>query len=87
MLGELSTLTRDLLLRKTAPEGGAALLSGGFDSATLDRLGKRRSRQPVFVSGLHSAKGGGAISITAPTGAPTRSCACCGCATRACAAT
>ena len=40
VLGELSTLTRDLLLRKTAPEGGAALLSGGYDSATLDRLGK-----------------------------------------------
>ena len=39
VLGELSTLTRDLLLRKTAPEGGAALLSGGFDSATLDQLG------------------------------------------------
>ena len=38
VLGELSTLTRDLLLRRTAPEGGAALLSGGFDSATLDRL-------------------------------------------------
>ena len=40
VLGELSSLTRDLLLRKTAPEGGAALLSGGFDSATLDGLGK-----------------------------------------------
>ncbi len=40
VLGELSTLTRDLLLRRTAPEGGAALLSGGYDSATLDRLGK-----------------------------------------------
>ena len=40
VLGELSTLTRDLLLRKTAPEGGAALLSSGFDSATLDKLGK-----------------------------------------------
>ena len=40
VLGELSTLTRDLLLRKPAPEGGAALLSGGFDSATLDKLGK-----------------------------------------------
>ena len=38
VLGELSTLTRDLLLRRSAPEGGAALLSGGFDSATLDRL-------------------------------------------------
>ncbi len=40
VLGELSTLTRDLLLRKTAPEGGAALLSGGFDSTTLDQLGR-----------------------------------------------
>ena len=40
VLGELSTLTRDLLLRRTAPEGGAALLSGGFDSATLDQLGR-----------------------------------------------
>ena len=40
VLGELSTLVRDLLLRRTAPEGGAALLSGGYDSATLDKLGK-----------------------------------------------
>lgn len=40
VLGELSTLTRDLLLRRTAPEGGAVLLSGGYDSATLDRLGR-----------------------------------------------
>ena len=40
VLSELSTLVRDLLLRRTAPTGGAALLSGGFDAATLDRLGK-----------------------------------------------
>lgn len=40
VLNELSTLTRDLLLRRTAPEGGAALLSGGFDAATLDGLEK-----------------------------------------------
>ena len=40
VLGELSTLVRDLLLRRTAPEGGAALLSGGYDSAMLDRLGR-----------------------------------------------
>ena len=31
-------LTRDLLIRMTAPEGGAALLSGGYDSAQLDSL-------------------------------------------------
>jgi DNA polymerase-3 subunit gamma/tau len=40
VLGELSTLVRDLLLRRTAPEGGTALLSGGYDNATLDRLGE-----------------------------------------------
>lgn len=40
VLSELSALTRDLLLQKTAPKGGAALLSGGFDAAALDRLGK-----------------------------------------------
>ena len=40
ILNELSTLVRDLLLCKTAPEGGAALLSGGFDSATLEQLEK-----------------------------------------------
>ena len=38
LLGELSALTRDLLIRMTAPQGGAALLSGGYDSALLDRL-------------------------------------------------
>jgi DNA polymerase-3 subunit gamma/tau len=38
VLGELSALARDLLLRKTAPEGSAALLSGGYDTAALDRL-------------------------------------------------
>jgi len=43
VLGELSTLTRDLLLRRTAPEGSAGLMSGGFDSVVLDRLGKAAS--------------------------------------------
>lgn len=38
LLGELSTLVRDLLIRTTAPEGGAALLSGGYDSAVMDGL-------------------------------------------------
>ncbi|WP_409969159.1 DNA polymerase III subunit gamma/tau [Bengtsoniella intestinalis] len=40
VLGELSSLCRDLLLRKAAPKGGDALLSGGFDAATLSRLGQ-----------------------------------------------
>ena len=52
ILGELSTLTRDLLLRKTAPEGGEALLSGGYDSATLDRLGHGLSaNRLLFLAG------------------------------------
>ena len=38
LLGELSALTRDLLIRKTAPQGGAALLTGGYDENTMRRL-------------------------------------------------
>lgn len=38
LLGELSALTRDLLIRKTAPQGGAALLTGGYDKATIRSL-------------------------------------------------
>ncbi|MBQ9458987.1 MAG: DNA polymerase III subunit gamma/tau [Oscillospiraceae bacterium] len=38
VLGELSTLARDLLISSTAPEGGAALLSGGYDDKTLRAL-------------------------------------------------
>ena len=38
LLGELSALTRDLLVRKTAPQGGAALLTGGYDENTMRRL-------------------------------------------------
>ncbi len=40
VLSELSTLVRDLLLRRTAPKGGDVLLSGGYDAETLDRLGR-----------------------------------------------
>ncbi len=38
LLGELSSLTRDLLIRKTAPQGGSALLTGGYDEATMRAL-------------------------------------------------
>ena len=38
LLGELSSLVRDLLIRKTATRGGAALLTGGYDDVTLRRL-------------------------------------------------
>ena len=38
VFGELSALARDLLISKTAPEGGAALLTGGYDGQTMDSL-------------------------------------------------
>ena len=41
LLGELSSLTRDLLIRKTAPQGGSALLTGGYDDQTMRVLSER----------------------------------------------
>ena len=41
VLEELSSLARDLLLRKTAPQGGAALLTGGYDETTMRTLGEQ----------------------------------------------
>ena len=41
MLGELGSLCRDLLIRKTAPQGGNALLIGGYDDATMRGLSER----------------------------------------------
>ena len=41
LCGELSALARDLLVRKTAPRGGAALMTGGFDGETLKKLSGR----------------------------------------------
>ena len=38
LLGELSSLIRDLLIRKTAPEGGQGLLTGGYEEKTLRAL-------------------------------------------------
>jgi len=43
LLGELSALARDLLIRKTAPQGGASLLTGGYDESTMRRLSQRFS--------------------------------------------
>ncbi len=38
LLNELSSLTRDLLIRKTAPRGGSGLLTGGYDEGTIRGL-------------------------------------------------
>ena len=40
VLSGLSTLGRDLLIRMTAPKGGSALLSGGYDEATMEALSR-----------------------------------------------
>lgn len=51
VLGELSTLIRDLLLRRTAPRGGEALLSGGYDAAALDALGQKAGpRRLIYLA-------------------------------------
>lgn len=42
-LSELSTLIRDLLLRRTAPEGGSGLLTGGYEESAV------RALLPVFT--------------------------------------
>ena len=41
VLGEMAGLARDLLLRRTAPQGCAALLTGGFDEGTMRALGEK----------------------------------------------
>ena len=38
LLGELTTLTRDLIIRATVPKGGEALYTGGYDEKALDSL-------------------------------------------------
>lgn len=49
VLSALATLGRDLLIRMTAPKGGAALLSGGYDSVTLEELG-RQATAPRLIA-------------------------------------
>ena len=41
VLGELSMLSRELLIHATAGEGGESLLSGAYDSATLENLSRQ----------------------------------------------
>ena len=49
VLGELSALARDLLISKTAPEGGATLLTGGYDSQTMDGLLRQADRARLIA--------------------------------------
>ncbi|MBU5434426.1 DNA polymerase III subunit gamma/tau [Pseudoflavonifractor sp. MSJ-37] len=48
LLGELAGLARDLLVRRTAPRGGTALLTGGYDETTMRRLSERLDAQRLM---------------------------------------
>ena len=48
VLSELASLSRDLLLRKTAPQGAAALLTGGYDETTMRTLGEQFTAQRLL---------------------------------------
>ena len=51
LLGELSTLARDLLIRMTAAEGGMSLLSGAYDLQTMDALaGKFNPTRLIYMT-------------------------------------
>ena len=71
LLGELSALTRDLLIRMTAPEGGAALLSGGYDNSVMDGLsqGVSPTRLIFMTSQLQSVSAGLPLSANRRTDA------------------
>lgn len=48
VLGELSSLCRDLLLQKTAPKGSALLLTGGYDDTIMNALGQQLPPQRIL---------------------------------------
>ena len=48
VLSELSALTRDLLIRKTAAQGGEALMTGGYDQETMELLARKFPSQRLL---------------------------------------
>ena len=50
LLTELNGLLRDTLMMKLAPRGGASLISGGYDSATLLALEKRMTQEELLCA-------------------------------------
>ena len=50
LLSELTGLLRDALMMKIAPRGGASLISGGYDSATLETLGARMTKEEIIAA-------------------------------------
>ena len=50
LLSELTGLLRDALMMKIAPRGGTSLISGGYDSATLEALGARMTKEEIIAA-------------------------------------
>ena len=50
LLSELSGLLRDTLMMKVAPKGGQSLITGGYDSATLEALGARMTKEELICA-------------------------------------
>ena len=69
LLTELTGLLRDTLMMKVAPKGGASLISGGYDSATLLALGKRMTREELLsaMETLQNALGAMRVSADPKT--------------------
>ena len=69
LLGELSTLQRDLLMRAVAPKGGRELLSGGYDETVLDSFkgafstGMLINNIGIIQSALGDMRGGQAKTV------------------------
>ena len=50
LLTELSGLLRDVLMMKVAPRGSQSLISGGYDSAMLESLGSRMTKDELICA-------------------------------------
>ncbi|MBQ9686354.1 MAG: DNA polymerase III subunit gamma/tau [Oscillospiraceae bacterium] len=50
LLTELTALLRDILMMKVAPKGGANLISGGYDNATLLGLAQRMTQEEILCA-------------------------------------
>ena len=81
VLGELSSLARDLLMRKTAPRGGSALLTGGYDETTMRGLGELLTA-PRLLQMLNRLQDTAALLPRSSSRRTDAGCASSACATR-----
>lgn len=65
ILNELSTLTRDLLLQKTIPDGNGILLSGTFDPETIAMLSRDVTATRLFYLSATLQKAAGDLYYSA----------------------